>query len=292
MSIADQYVLHANPVPDARVPAAPRRESFTVHLIDLLRPDGYWPQPLSIEEAFETLRWMAATGSSKPEFTSRLEWGSAGINDLLTGGSGIGNRRIEPISSIQDLRRRFHFAILSRAASHGQELWRREFGIRPEGTVTVPYPTFKPFVQLPGLGWRSEAMIQTEIMRLTTVTAGVRMAVNLNGVYEHCRTLHGVRIAVEAGGFAFAIRYGDTHPAEPGSSWDETIARTREGESFLQTFARARTVFDCIVHGHANAPDLGDMVRHLKPELVTDQVAIIMEQAANAEAPAAGPASR
>ena len=71
-----------------------------------------------------------------------------------------------------------------------------------------------------------------------------------------------------------------------------TIARTRDGESFLQTFARARTVFDCLVHGYANDPDLGDMVRHFRPELVPDQVAAIMQRAAEVEPAAGGPAPR
>ena len=292
MSTALQYMLHENPLPGMRAKGILLRKSFKVPLIELLRPDGYWPQPLSIEQAFETLRWMATTGSSKPEFTSQLQWGRAGINDLLTGGSGLSHGHVEPISSIEDLRRRFHFAILSRASSRGQELWRSEFGIRPEGTVTVPYPTYKPFAALPHLGWQSEAEIHAEIKRLTAESAGMPMAVNLNGVYDDCQTLHGVRIRVAPEGFAFDIRYGNTHPTEHGSSWDDTIARTREGESFLQTFARARTVFDCLVHGHANDPDLGDMVRHFRPELVVDQVAAIMGRAPSAEPMAAGPACR
>lgn len=292
MSTALQYMLHENPLPGMRAKGILLRKSFKVPLIELLRPDGYWPQPLSIEQAFETLRWMATTGSSKPEFTSQLQWGRAGIHELLTGGSGLSHSCVEPITSIEDLRRRFHFAILSRASSRGQELWRSEFGIRPEGTVTVPYPTYKPFAALPHLGWQSEAEIHAEIKRLTAESAGMPMAVNLNGVYDDCQTLHGVRIRVAPEGFAFDIRYGNTHPTEHGSSWDDTIARTREGESFLQTFARARTVFDCLVHGHANDPDLGDMVRHYKPELVVDQVAAIMGQAPSAEPMAAGPACR
>lgn len=292
MSTALQYMLHENPLPGMRAKGILLRKSFKVPLIELLRPDGYWPQPLSIEQAFETLRWMATTGSSKPEFTSQLQWGRAGINDLLTGGSGLSHSCVEPISSIEDLRRRFHFAILSRASSRGQELWRSEFGIRPEGTVTVPHPTYKPFAALPHLGWQSEAEIHAEIKRLTAESAGMPMSVNLNGVYDDCQTLHGVRIRVAPEGFAFDIRYGNTHPTEHGSSWDDTIARTREGESFLQTFARARTVFDCLVHGHANDPDLGDMVRHYKPEFVVDQVAAIMGRAPSAEPMAAGPACR
>lgn len=292
MSHALQYMLQENPLPGMRAKGILLRKSFKVPLIELLRPDGYWPHPLSIEQAFETLRWMVTTGSSKPEFTTQLQWGRAGIHDLLTGGSGLSHGHVEPISSIEDLRRRFHFAILSRAASRGQELWRSEFGIRPEGTVTVPYPTYKPFAALPHLGWQSEAEIHAEIKRLTAESAGMPMTVNLNGVYDDCQTLHGVRIRVAPEGFAFDIRYGNTHPTEHGSSWDDTIARTREGESFLQTFARARTVFDCLVHGHANDPDLGDMVRHYKPELVVDQVAAIMGRAPSAEPMAAGPACR
>lgn len=276
MTYVEQWERHANPFEEAGTEPPVRLKSFKAPLIELLRPDGYWPQPLSTEQAFELLRWMATTGASKPEYTSRLQWGRAGIHELLTGGSGLSRGLIEPIASLEDLRRRFHFAILSRAASAGQERWRSDFGIGPVGVVTVRQPTFKPFAPIPHLGWSSEQAIMEDIERLTTGSAGVQMAVDLNGVHDDCRTLHGVRIAVDAEyGFALSIRYGDTAPGAHGSSWDVLIAHSRADESFLQTFARARDVFDCLVHGHVNGCDLGDMRRDYRPDFVSDQVAAL-----------------
>lgn len=276
MSYETQWELHTNPFDEAGDVPPVRLKSFRAPLIELLRPEGYWPQPLSTEQAFELLRWMATTGASKPEYTSQLGWGRAGIHELLTGGSGLSRGRVEPISSLQDLRRRFHYAILSGATSEGQVRWRRDFGVDPAGVVTVRRPTFKPFAALPHLGWSSEQAIAEDIERLTTGSAGTRMAIDLNGVHADCRTLHGVRIAIDAEyGFALSIRYGDTPPDVHGSSWDVTVAHSREDESFLQTFARARDVFDCLVHGHANGCDLGDMRRDFRPDFVVEQVAAL-----------------
>jgi hypothetical protein len=133
-----------------------------------------------------------------------------------------------------------------------------------------------------------------DIERLTAGSAGTRMVVDLNGVHDDCRTLHGVRIAVGAEyGFALSIRYGNTSPDMPGSSWDVTIAHSRGDESFLQTFARARDVFDCLVHGHVNDCDLGDMRRDYRPDYVVDQVAALAAQAAMQDlAVLAAPSSR
>lgn len=280
MSYAEQWELHANPFDEKGAEPPVRLKSFKVPLIELLRPEGYWPQPLSTEQAFEVLRWMATTGASKSEYTTQLRWGRAGIHELLTGGSGLSRGLMEPITSMQDLRRRFHYAILSRAASAGQEKWRRDFGIDPTGVVAVRRPTYKPFTPLPHLGWSSEQAIVEDIERLTRVSAGTEMAIGLNSVHPHIRTLHGIRISVGAEyGFSLSLRYGDTPPGVWGSSWDVTIAHSREDESFLQTFARARDVFDCLVHGHANKCDRGDMRNYHRPEFLDEQIAALSADA-------------
>ncbi|MFC6047085.1 hypothetical protein ACFPYM_04465 [Methylobacterium hispanicum] len=156
----------------------------------------------------------------------------------------------------------------------------------------MPSPSFKPFAGAPHLGWRSEQAIHEDLKRMFEGTAGTRMAVDLNSVHEDCRTLHGLRISVGSEyGFAIAVRYGDTHPKDWGSSWDVTIARTREGETFLQTLARARDVFDCFVHGQANEPDLGDIRNYYRPEHVRDQVASLHGRAPAPDA-VASPAPR
>ncbi|GJD87780.1 hypothetical protein BHAOGJBA_1285 [Methylobacterium hispanicum] len=125
MTSANQWSRRADPtVGEEAFPRPPRRRSFQAPLIELLRPFGYWPQPLSLEQAFELLRWMVATGASKPEYTSQLRWGRAGVTELLSSSSGLSYDRVEPITSIEDLRRRFHMAILARPQSRGQELWR------------------------------------------------------------------------------------------------------------------------------------------------------------------------
>uniref|UniRef100_UPI0019533060 hypothetical protein n=1 Tax=Klebsiella aerogenes TaxID=548 RepID=UPI0019533060 len=57
----DSHLLENRPFQST--PDRPRRKrSFSIPLIELLRPDSYWPHPLSIERAFEVMHWMVETG--------------------------------------------------------------------------------------------------------------------------------------------------------------------------------------------------------------------------------------
>lgn len=100
---------------------APRKPSrkrwFDVRFIDLVRPDGYWPQPYTLEQAFEIFRWMVAKGEG---YSTQERWGSRGVVDLLSATSGIGHSSVIPISSLEDLRKRFHYAVLGVAQCEAQ----------------------------------------------------------------------------------------------------------------------------------------------------------------------------
>lgn len=274
------YALRERPFEDT--PAKPRRNrSFTIPLIELVRPDSFWPQPLSIERAFELMRWMVDVGGSKYDTPQR--WGTCSVSDLLGATSGIGHTSMLPIKSLDDLRRRFHYAILARPSSEGQERWREDNGIGPAGVIKVIRPTYRPFDGASHLCWRSEGDIQDALAAMLTGSTGKRMAVSLNSVHkDSVNWLHCVDIEIcRNSGFWFNITYG-CDPAERGASrWSEVIAQSRDGESFLDTMARARDVFDLLVHGKVNDADVADLLEHqyIGADFIRDQIAALGQEA-------------
>lgn len=86
---------------------------------------------------------------------------------------------------------------------------------------------------------------------------GREMAVAINPAEPCCRTFEGISISVRPEGFNFMLGYAD-RPS--GTAWRMTVASTREGESFIDTFMRARDIHDVIVLGEDKPCDLGDVV--------------------------------
>lgn len=231
----------------ARHLAKRHRLSFQAPLINFLRPNGYWPQPFSIEQAFTTMQWFAATGEG---YTTSQRWGWCGVKELLSAGSGLSASIVEPIRSLDDLRKRFHYAILGVPQSDSQIAWRQAFNIDVGAIVTVPGRTYKPFCVIPHLGFRCEADIQKTLETMLHGSTGTRMKISLNSVHPSLTWLHHCEVIVGPSGFCFSLEYGENPKDNPHASyWNATLARTRAKESFLDTFARARDVFQCLVHG-------------------------------------------
>lgn len=270
---AHQYALRERPF--ATTPEKPRRnKSFKTDLIELLRPDSYWPQPLTVERAFELMRWMISTGDQK--YTSSLRWGYAGVAELLTDGGGLSIQQMKPIQSLEDLRHRLHHAILARPQSEGQIKWREDHNINVNATITVKHPTYAAFDGASHLGWRSEGDIIKALDAMLRPAVDRRMAASLNCVHkETVNWFHHVRIGIgEKRGFRFLLTYGE-RPSSPGAScWTDEIAVSRAGESFLDTMARARDVMALIIDGQANQADVEDMFRNNSygDEFVRDQI--------------------
>ncbi|MFX5777037.1 hypothetical protein ABTE06_22580, partial [Acinetobacter baumannii] len=57
------------------------------------------------------------------------------------------------------------------------------------------------------------------------------------------------------------------------------IARSRSGESFLDTFARARDVFDCLVLGKTSDCDLAELEPPLGSNHIADQLQLLAKTA-------------
>lgn len=234
------------------------KSRFDLDIIELVRPDGYWPNPYSIEQAFQTFRWMAVTGK---DYTKPGRWGSSGVRELLSMSSGVNLSSISGITSIEDLRRRFQYAVLGKG-NEAITSWRNDHRVHVGEKVTIPYAVHKPYnFGSSSAPFNSEANIQEELNRMLKPADDQTMKVSLNYVHHWVRNLHGVQIHAGDKGFVFDIWYG-TAPKSTGrySHWNDTLARSREGETFLQTLGRARDNFDLFVHGKVPAKgiDLSD----------------------------------
>ncbi len=256
-----------------------RKRSFSIPLIELLRPDSYWPQPLSIEQAFEAMRWMVETGDDK-RYSSHLRWGIAGVAELLNGAGALSQYQLDPIASLADLRKRFHLAVLARPQSEGQVLWREEIGISVDSVITIKRATYRPFEGARHLGWSSEFDIQKSLTEVCTGSRGKPMAISLNSSHPRCRSFHDVSVAIgKFSGFSFLLRYGEDPSKRGASYWTKCIARSRSGESFLDTFARARDVFDCLVLGKTSDCDLAELEPPLGSNHIADQLQLLAKTA-------------
>jgi hypothetical protein len=233
------------------------KSRFDLNLIELVRPEAYaFPSPYSIEEAFQAFRWMVKTGF---EYRDDGQWGSVGVREILSATSGIGLEQVKPIVSIEDLARRFQYALLGHGGGAVQR-WRDDFKIKIGERVTIPYQVHK---NIYGNGAPvAPADVKKQLQRLLQPTPGQKMAMSLNFVHHGVRHLHDVKIAVSPNAFRFDIHYGtDKRSATGYSSWSETLAKTRDGETFIETLSRARENFDLVVHGTkpAGKVDLEDM---------------------------------
>lgn len=223
---------------------------FKVDLIDLVQPTHRLGIP--VEEAFETLRWMLKTGLPFKESGS---FSKSPVTWML-GGDGDG---VHPVKSVDDLRLRLHGAILGKTSSAHVAAWREKYGINAYGRVTVP-------VRLPdrddkhALGLNGFD-VEKSLKRMFKGSVGDEMAYYLNPYHLDCRFVHGVSVSVRPDGFVFVLTYGETLAEGHGSEWVATIARTRDGETFLETLARADAVFNGLVLGDVENPrfDVSDV---------------------------------
>jgi hypothetical protein len=74
---------------------------------------------------------MVKTGK---DYRQQGRWGSSGPIELLSKSSGLGLSSVEPITSIDDLRERFQFAMFSGHGGEATRRWREDFNIHPDTT--------------------------------------------------------------------------------------------------------------------------------------------------------------
>lgn len=239
-------------------PEAPHKKAwFRAELIDLVRPDSFWPHPFSIEQAFEIFRWMVATGDA---YRDPTRWGRVGVRELLSATSGTGADEVTSITSLADLRTRFHHALLASPRCPAVVQWRKDHRVEIGARIRVRSPVYTQFEGARHLGFGSEGAIKDTLDRITIRSRGQTLKARLNYVHLDVETVHGVSIAVSAKGFVFRLKYGDPfHDNRPYSAWSHSLARTRPGETFLETFARARDVYDMLM-GATDPCDAADFL--------------------------------
>lgn len=221
------------------------RTKASIELIDLVRPGLQWLSGMSIELAFEVLRWMVRTGEP---YRERVPWGYRGVRELLSGASGLSYTGVAPIRSIQDLGMRFHYALLSKEWDGACSRWREDLGVHVHGRVEIECRHFKPFGGVPHLGFNSEQEIRESVARLLGVRAGTKLTASLNCVHRKARTVHGVSVVVTPDGFVFRLSYGfnANGPGQRDSEWHHILASTQGKETFTETLARALAEFERI----------------------------------------------
>lgn len=198
--------------------------------IEFLRPDSYWPTPYTIEQAFGVFRWLAQTGYA---YEDKTRWGVQNIFSLLSGNPTCVNfSEVDPIRSVADLRRRFHYAFLSSYLGPNLQRWREEHGIRPDGEKVIAFP-HHAFDDLPD----SNANCCNAIDALLGASGFLRK--QLNNCHRDAREIDGVELTLGSRyspvlTWRFRLRFG-----VDGSRWYRTLAESNPNEPFLHTFRRA-----------------------------------------------------
>lgn len=188
-----------------------------------VRPGGYWPHPYSVEQAFGVLRWMVQTGTP---YHSRGTWGTHSIHGLLSCKPTCVNfNEIEPISSLGDLERRFHYGLLENAGAR-LEQWRQDFGVKVYSQRTITFKHSEPF---------KDEMCEAAIKRGldSLMKASGRLTVQLNEYHRGAKDVLGVRLHLR-GTWIFVLNYG-----YQGSVWYRTLARQTKDQTFVAAFQRA-----------------------------------------------------
>lgn len=186
-----------------------------IRFIEFLRPDGFWPHPYTIEQAFQVFQWMVRTGKKYQKY------GRPGVVELLSmKPTCSGFQSVYPIISLSDLRKRFHYALLSHHASDLAEKWRSECQVSVMGERWLSFP------------YRDEWIDQKKLTEFFD-TKGT-LSVQLNDSHPGAVNIARVSIQVWEDSFRFRLDYG-----YEGSSWHHTLAETEQGECFIDTFTRA-----------------------------------------------------
>jgi hypothetical protein len=225
---------------------ARRRHTAKVSLIEFLRPGGNCPYPYSIEMAFQTLRYLIASGVG---YKTRHHWLTTSISSLL-GGSSDDCSYPRPIAGLKDLLQRFQVALFARGSAEIDN-WRRDKGIHAYAELDLAFLHYKPMAPVQHLGFRSEAAIVKALHALLEESPGETTSISLNSIHPTARVVHQVDVTISPEGFRFSLRYGFHTPEkmrEQGDSeWVYCLAETehgaesknKQGEPFLDTFRRA-----------------------------------------------------
>jgi hypothetical protein len=227
------YSLSVLPEMYGAAKPAQMRSKAKIHFAELVRPDGYWPQPYSLEQAFQIYRWMIKTG--RP-FSGSHRYG---VYDLIVGSGALGNADLyyDPIRSIETLRKRFHHAILGRANCQNSAAWREKEKIALGQERVLCFPHYTPFVGSPVLGKiLSEAQIKTLMGAYFGAVGKLRIQLNP----YHPGAVEIIELVVRVDTHRFQFKF-DLHYGYDGSGWWHELA---VGEQLIDTLGSALIEFE------------------------------------------------
>ncbi len=181
-------------------------------LIEFLRPDGFWPYPYTLEQAFGVFAWMLRTGD---KYHDDGQWGRHDIRSLLSCNPTCTNfSEVDPIHSVSDLRRRFHYAILGSHVGPSLCRWRSEHRILPSGQPIIHFP-HHAYDKTPTSEFDAKLAVDA------LLAARGRLGVQLNEYHSRAREIHGVSLYWH-GCYRFVLKYG-----YQGSEWGHELSRQR-----------------------------------------------------------------
>jgi hypothetical protein len=227
------YSLSVLPEMYGAAKPAQMRSKVKIRFAELVRPDGYWPQPCSLEQAFQIYRWMIRTG--RPFSVSH----QYDVYDLLVGSGALGTVDLyyDPIRSIEMLRKRFHYAILGRANCQRSTAWREKEKIAFGQERVLCFPHYTPFMGSPLLGKiLSEAQIET----LMGAYFGARGKLQLQLNPYHPGAIEIIELVVRVDTYRFQFKF-DLHYGYDGSGWWHELA---VGDQFIDTLGKALIEFE------------------------------------------------
>lgn len=210
------------------------RRSFEIEWIDLLSPDCWWPHPYGLECALLAWSYLVRTASNE----KYAKYGCSGAVDLLCKKPTCVNHiQTDPIVSIDDLRERFHWALLSQYDNPQTVAWKTDNRIGVTQTCEIPGRHFRPMA--PGGGFACEADVRQAFVNLLGVRHD-KLNVQLNSCHRSARWIHRVYLNVRpSGNQVWQFDYGFRN--DFGSHWCGVLAMQTRGEPPIDLMRRAMT---------------------------------------------------
>lgn len=205
-------------------------------LVDFVRPScGYWPTPYTLEQAFGVFRWMIVTGK---EYHQPTTWGRSSVDCLLScKPTCVGFSDVDPITSIDDLQRRFQYALLYDVANGGSMArWRKENGVTLDSARVISFPHHP---------WHTTEISEHEFKCSVRALFGARgrLGVQLNKYHSRAREICRVELHCRST-YRFILRYG-----YQGSEWSHVLATQTPSMTFAATVERASRELNRMIDG-------------------------------------------
>lgn len=213
----------------------PLRYKAQYNFIEFIRPDGYWPYPYTIEQAFGVFAWMVQTGKG---YGDKVPYITKTVDGLLSCSPECGYTDVTSIASLNDLRQRFHYALLGdRLIGPRVAQWRKTFHITPSGSNTIAFPHY---IQ------KKLPMPETDIKKMfdALFSAKGTLNVQLNEYHAEAKEVYYCKARPYNGLWRWTMLYG-----YDSSGWTHELAQQQKGESFLDCTIRAYEALSAIMPG-------------------------------------------